>query len=62
MTAAYDADGRLASMTMSYQGKPSEVTRYTYDDKGRLAREERDRDHDGVVDQTRDYAYSCTTK
>ena len=62
LTAAYDADGRLASMTMSYQGKPSEVTRYTYDDKGRLAREERDRDHDGVVDQTRDYAYSCTTK
>lgn len=59
MSAAYDADGRLTSMTTSYDGKATGVTRYTYDDKGRLVRQEFDQNVDGVVDQAHEYSYRC---
>lgn len=62
MTAAYDASGRLTTMTRTYEGKSSRLTTFSYDDKGRLVREVLDSDADGVVDQTHEYSYSCNGK
>lgn len=62
LTAAYDAQGRMMTVTTSYNGKASDVVRYSYDGNGRLVREDFDRLLDGVVEQTRTYSYSCTAK
>jgi len=62
MTASYDAQGRLATMTNSYDGKTTSVRTFSYDEKGRLARETLDARAEGVKDQTHEYSYACSAK